>query len=344
MSLVSALAAASASSAPAAGSAALIVSSGGWLDWLVFIGLIVGTSLLDTLIFGRGSHHVSFREAATRSVVWIGIACVFAGWILLRHGYDTAAQFTIAYVVEKSLSVDNLFVFLLIFSHFRVPQSHQHPILVWGVFGAVVMRAVFIVAGAALLHQFHFLLYLFGAFLIWSGVKLLFSKDDDEDDDEGYENSTVVALSRRFIPTTDKLDGNRFFTRVNGRLVGTPLLLVLVVVELSDLVFAVDSVPAVLAISQDLFVVYTSNILAILGLRSLFFMLSGAMGKFHYLKLALAFILTFIGVKMVVDAWVHIPNVVSLAVIMLALAAAVVASVLRPKVPAPPAPNQAGHR
>ncbi len=290
---------------------------------------------LDLLIFGRHSHHVSFREAAVRSIVWIAVALGFNVFLYFEHGSDIAVPFLLAYVVEKSLSVDNLFVFLAVFSYFKVPDEHQQRVLFWGVFGAVIMRAIFILLGAALLAKFSWTMYIFGAFLIYTGVKLTMGGEDNVDP----ANSPVLRLARRFFRTTTEYDGERFFTVKEGVRHATPLFLVLLVIEFTDVLFAVDSVPAVLAISDDLFVVYASNIFAIMGLRSLYFLLSGMMGRFHYLNYGLAVVLTFIGVKMVVHSWFKISNWVSLGVILGVLTVSIIASLFRKPTPEEPAPG-----
>lgn len=296
------------------------------IDWILFAVSILGMMGLDLLVFGRHSHHVSFRESAIRSSAWIGLALAFNAYLYFRHGANTAVPFFLAYVVEQSLSVDNLFVFLAVFSYFKIKDEHQQRVLFWGVFGAVVMRAIFMVLGAALLARFTWTMYIFGGFLIYTGVKLAVSGEDDDIDPS---NSPALRFAKRFLRTTPELDGERFFTVKDGVRYATPLLLVLIVIEFTDLLFAVDSVPAVLAISDDLFIVYASNIFAIMGLRSLYFMLSGMMGRFHYLSYGLAGVLTFIGVKMVAHSWIHIGNWVSLGVIGSLLTLSVVASLLR---------------
>ncbi|MEZ4224350.1 MAG: TerC family protein [Polyangiaceae bacterium] len=303
-----------------------MLGSASILDWGVFLGVVLGTILLDVAVFGRKTHRVSFREASIRSVVWITVSLLFAGWIYHRLGAEKSVSYVVAYLVEKSLSVDNLFVFLVIFTYFRVKEEHQHRILFWGVFGAVVMRALFILAGTALLQRFHFTMYLFGAFLVFTGLKLAFKKDDSVDP----ESSLALRIARKYLRTTEKLEGDRFFVIRDGARFATPLFLVLIVVEFTDVVFAVDSVPAVLAISDDLFVVYTSNIFAIMGLRALYFMLSGMMSRFHYLDIGLSVILVFIGVKMLGANWFKVPNFVSLGVIAGVLTLAVVVSLLKP--------------
>jgi tellurite resistance protein TerC len=295
-------------------------------DWGVFAAAVVGTLLLDTLLFGRRAHRVSFREATLRSGLFIAAGLLFTLYVYRAHGTDSALAYLTAYLVEESLSVDNLFVFLVIFTYFRVPESFQPRVLTWGIVGAVVMRAVFIVAGTALLGRFHFMMYVFGAFLIYTGARLAFSKQESIDP----ESNIALKLARKYLRTTTEFDGQRFFVRKDGVLYGTPLLLVLIVIEFTDVLFAVDSVPAVLAISSDVYIVYASNIFAILGLRALYFMLSGMMSRFHYLDLGLAIILAFVGAKMVLKEVFALPNAVSLAVIGGVLAASVIASILNP--------------
>ncbi len=296
------------------------------LDWGVFAAAVVLTMLLDLALFGRTSHRISFREASVRSVLWIVVSLAFAGWVQHRMGSEKAVSYVVAYLVEKSLSVDNLFVFLVIFTYFRVKEEHQSRVLFWGVFGAVVMRAVFILAGTALLHRFHFTMYVFGAFLVFTGIKLAFKSDESVD----LENNLALRLARKYLRTTKEFSGEKFFVIKDGVRYATPLFLVVIVVEFTDVIFAVDSVPAVLAISSDLFIVYTSNIFAIMGLRALYFMLSGMMSRFHYLDIGLAVILVFIGAKMLSADFYKIPNFVSLGVIAGVLVLAVVASLLKP--------------
>lgn len=303
-----------------------MLSSASALDWGVFAGAVIGTLALDAIVFGRGTHRMSFREASLRSLLWITVGVAFAGWVHHSLGFDKAVNYTVAYLVEKSLSVDNLFVFLVIFSYFRVKEQNQQRVLFWGVFGAVVMRAIFIVAGAALLHRFHWTMYLFGAFLVFTGVKLAFKKDESMDP----EANLALRLGRRYLRTTNEFHGEKFFVIKDGVRYATPLFLVLLAIEATDVIFAIDSVPAVLAISPDLYIVYTSNIFAILGLRALYFMLAGMMNRFHYLDLGLAVILTFIGVKMLAANLVKIPNLVSLGVIAGVLTVSIVASLMRP--------------
>ena len=303
-----------------------MLSSGSAADWAVFAATAVGTLLLDRLIFGRSAHRVSFREACLRSLLFVTVGVSFTLYVYKSLGPERAVAYITAYLIEESLSVDNLFVFLVIFSYFRVPERYQPRILTWGIAGAVVMRAVFIAAGTALLNRFHFMMYVFGAFLIYTGAKLAFSNKEEV----SPEDNIAVKLARKFLRTTSEYHEQKFFIKKAGVLYGTPLFLVLIVIEFTDVLFAVDSVPAVLAISSDVYIVYTSNIFAILGLRALYFMLAGMMSRFHYLDLGLAVILTFVGAKMVFQDLYKISNFVSLGVIFSVLAAAVVASLLKP--------------
>ena len=302
-------------------------TSAGSFEWAVFAAVVVGVMALDIGLLGKRSGHMSFREAAVRSLFNIAAGLSFAGFVWWRLGRDLAANYVVAYLVEESLSVDNLFVFLIIFTYFKLSEARQHRVLFWGVSGAVLMRGIFIFAGAALLERFHWMTYVFGAFLIYTGLKLAFRKEEGAVDPE---DNLALKLARRFLRTTDEYDGEHFMTIKDGVRYATPLLLVLIVIEVTDLLFAVDSVPAVLAVSKDVFVVYTSNIMAILGLRALYFVLSGMMNRFHYLGTGLALILMFIGVKMVIASWVQIPSLISLAVIVCVLTGAVVFSLLRP--------------
>jgi TerC family integral membrane protein len=308
--------------------------SAGALDWAVFAAVVLFALGFDRAVFGRGTH-MSFREAAARSIVTISIGLLFSVFIFARHGTDQAVTYLVAYIVEESLSVDNLFVFLVIFSYFGLTEKRQHRVLFWGIWGAIVMRGIFIVAGSALLARFHWLMYLFGIFLIWTGLKLAFRKEEEVNP----EDNVALKLARRFLKTTKDFEGDAFFVVKDGVRRATPLFLVLVVIEFSDVLFAVDSVPAVLAISNNIFIIYTSNIMAILGLRSLYFVLSGMMDRFHYLGTGLAVILLFIGLKMVGTDFVKVAPFVSLGVIGGVLAIAVLASLLRP--PSPPAPPEA---
>ena len=313
---------------------ARMLGSATWLDWLAFVGAVVATMTLDRLLVGKSSNAVSFREASVRSVVAIAAALLFAGWVHQRMSLDKSVTYLVAYLVEKSLSVDNLFVFLVIFSYFGVREREQQRILFWGIVGAVIMRAIFILAGSALLHRFHWMMYVFGGFLVLTGIKLALKKEGDAVDPEA---NLALRFARKYLRTTDQPDGDKFFVLKGGLRYATPLFLVLLVVEFTDVLFAVDSVPAVLAVSDDVYIVYTSNIFAILGLRSLYFMLAGMMSRFHYLDLGLAVILVFIGAKMLLTQVVKVPNLVSLGVIAGVLAVSILVSMLRPPKPDEPA-------
>lgn len=296
------------------------------IDWAVFGGAVVAALAIDRFAFGRPKSTISFREAAVRSVFFVLVGTLFSAFVWFRRGSDSAITYLVAYVVEESLSVDNLFVFLVLFTYFRIDEVRQQRILFWGILGAVLMRGIFIVAGTALLAKFHFMMYVFGGFLIVTGAKLLFRKEETVDP----EDNVALKLARRFLRTTGDDSADRFFVVKDGVRYATPLFLVLIVVEFTDLLFAVDSVPAVLAISNDVFVVYTSNIMAILGLRALYFVLSGMMGRFHYLATGLSVILLFIGAKMVLSGFVHVSPLVSLSAIVTVLTISVCASLLRP--------------
>lgn len=300
------------------------------LDWVVFAASVVLVMAVDHFAFGRAAREMRFREAAIRSSLFGGAALLFAAFVFARRGRDAGADFVVAYLVEQSLSVDNLFVFLVVFSYFRVPQARQQRVLFWGIVGAVLMRAVFVVLGAEVLKRFTWAIYPFGLFLVWTGIKLGF-KGDDDDDAVDPGQSSVLRLAKKYLRTTDGYEGDLFFVTRDGLRYATRLFLVLLVVEFTDVLFAVDSVPAVLAITSDLFVVYTSNIFAILGLRALFFLLAGMMSRFRYLDVGLAFVLVFIGVKMLVSQKLHVPSLVSLGVIVLILAVSITLSILRPE-------------
>jgi len=300
-------------------------SAGLWIGFGLFVLFMLS---LDLGLFNRKAHAIRYREAVIWSAVWITVAMIFAGIVFWYQGTDLGLKFLTGYVIELSLSVDNLFVFLLIFSFFKVPAKVQHRVLYWGVIGALVMRLTMIFIGAALINRFHWIIYIFGAFLVYTGIKMFRQEDTDI---QPEENPVVRALTR-YIPITRHYEGNHFFTRVNGKLTGTLLLLVLIIVEVTDLVFAVDSIPAIFAITTNTFIVYTSNVFAILGLRSLYFLLAGVVEKFQYLRMGLAIVLTFIGVKMLIEAFhLVIPVWISLVVVATVLLASVAASILWPK-------------
>jgi tellurite resistance protein TerC len=277
-------------------------------------------------VFHRRAHTVKFREALAWSAVWIALAVIFAVVVFFWHGRTSALEFVTGYVIELSLSVDNLFVFLLIFRFFHVPPVHQHKVLFWGILGALIMRAVFIVAGVGLIQRFHWIVYVFGAFLVYSGIKLFFQ----EEAEIHPEKNPVLRLFRRFVPVTKDYEGNKFFVRRAG-LYATPLFVVLLVVETTDLLFAVDSIPAILAITRDAFIVYTSNVFAIMGLRSMYFALAGMMEMFRYLHYGLSLVLVFVGAKMLLSHYLEIPTPVALAAVAGVLAISVIASVANPK-------------
>ncbi|HUI06502.1 MAG TPA: TerC family protein [Verrucomicrobiae bacterium] len=299
------------------------------LLWGVFGALVVVMMTLDLGVFHRRARDIGLKEAATWSAVWIGLALGYGGLIAWVRGGHSALEFLTGYIIEESLSVDNLFVFLLIFAYFAVPTRHQHNVLFWGILGAMALRAVFIVAGVALIERFAWVIYVFGAILIVSGVKMGWEKEKRI----RPEQNPILKLFRRLMPVTQGYESARFFLRQGGRTFATPLLLVLVVVETTDLVFAVDSIPAVLAITQDRLIVYTSNILAVMGLRAMYFALRGTMDHFHHLHYGLSIILVFVGVKMLIGHFYEIPTVIALAVVAVVLALSVIASLVWPKKP-----------
>lgn len=293
------------------------------LLWTVFIVVIGMVLALDLGLLNRRAHSITFREAVNWSLLWFTLAMAFAAGVFIHIGREDGMQFLTGYIIELSLSVDNVFLFVLLFSYFQVPPRYQHRVLIWGVLSAFVMRGVMIAAGAALLERFHWIIYLFGGFLILTGVKMLMTRHEDTDPG----NSRLMKWVRKHIPLTEHYDGQKFFTYVDGKRLATPLFLILVMIECTDLVFALDSIPAIFGITQDPFLVFTSNVFAILGLRSLYFVLSGVMQLFHYLTLGLSAILIFVGFKML--GIVHISIEVSLGVIGLILAVSIIASLVR---------------
>jgi tellurite resistance protein TerC len=296
-----------------------------YLPWVIFTVTVLGILALDLGVFHRKSQAVSLREATIWTVVWVTMALAFCGGIVFFRGTEPALEFLSGYLIEYSLSVDNIFVFVVVFTMFRVPASAQHRVLFWGILGAFAFRGAMIGIGAVLIARYHWILYLFGAFLIYTGVKLATQKDEAVE----VHDNILVRFVRRHLPMTTHYVHAQFTHLENGRKLFTPLALVLVVIETSDIIFALDSIPAVFAITQDPFIVYTSNIFAILGLRSLYFLLAGIIDRFHYLKHALAVILTFVGVKMVISRWYEIHIGTSLAVIVGTLGVAMLASVIR---------------
>jgi tellurite resistance protein TerC len=293
-----------------------------WIGFSVFILFMLS---LDLGLFNRRAHTIKYREAAIWSGIWIALASVFACIVFYYQGSSRGLEFVTGYLIELSLSVDNLFVFLLIFSYFKVPSKYQHRVLFWGVLGALVMRLTMIFIGATLINRFHWIIYIFGAFLVYTGIKMFTQQDNDFQP----EDNALVRFVTRVFPMTRTYEDKKFFTRIDGRLTGTLLLLVLVIVEVADLVFAVDSIPAIFAITTNAFIVYTSNVFAILGLRSMYFLLAGVVEKFHYLKIGLAIVLTFIGAKMLIVAvHINIPIWISLVFVAVVLLSSVVASLV----------------
>jgi tellurite resistance protein TerC len=297
------------------------------LHWIVFAVIVLVMLALDLGVFHRKAHVVRLREAVVWSAVWIGLSLIFNLGVYIYLGPQAGLDFLTAYIVEKSLSIDNIFVFLLIFSYFSVPPQFQHRVLFWGIIAALVMRALFIAAGLTLIAKFEWILYVFGAFLVFTGIKMAVRKEGEIHP----ERNPVLKLFRRFFSVTNEYEGSRFLVRKGERLFATPLLVVLLVVETSDLIFAVDSIPAVLAITVDPFIVYTSNVFAILGLRALYFALAGIVELFHYLHYGLAAILVFVGVKMLVSKVYHVPTVLALAFIAGTVTICVVASIVHPR-------------
>jgi tellurite resistance protein TerC len=296
------------------------------LFWILFNLFVLAMLALDLGVLNRRSHHVRFREALAWSGVWIALAAAFAVLELFWHGRAQALQFVTGYVIELSLSIDNLFVFLVIFRYFKVPDEYQHKVLSWGILGALLMRGVFIVAGVGLIHRFSWITHVFGAVLVYSGLKLLRSGETEIHPEKNF----VLRLFRRAFPVTKEYVGGQFFTRRNG-LYATPLLVVLLFVETSDILFAVDSIPAVLAITLNAFVVYTSNVFAILGLRSMYFALAGMMDLLRYLHYGLSVVLIFIGLKMLGSHYVNIPTEWALAIVLFVLGVSILASLLNPQ-------------
>lgn len=295
-----------------------------WIGFLAFVLLMLA---LDLGVFHRKSHEVKIKEALIWSAVWISMAMVFNYGIYVYMGEIKAMEFLTGYVIEKSLSIDNLFVFIMIFSYFNVDKKYQHKVLFWGILGALIMRSIFIFAGVALISKFHWIIYIFGAFLIFTGAKMLFQKDEKMDPNK----NPLVRLFKRFYPVTDTMNGDRFFVKINAKTFATPLFVVLLLVEFTDLIFAVDSIPAIMAITSDPFIIFTSNVFAILGLRALYFALAGITQYFHYIKYGLSTILVFVGLKMLMVDFFKIPVMISLFTILGILVISVVASLVFPK-------------
>ena len=302
------------------------LSGANWLG-VGFSFFILAMLSLDLGLFNRKAHTIKYKEAWIWSGVWVTLALIFAGLVFHYQGSQRGFEFLTGYIIELSLSVDNLFVFLLVFSYFKVPAKFQHRVLFWGVMGALIMRLTMIFVGAALIERFHWIIYIFGGFLIYTGIKMFRQEEVEVHPDQ----NPVVRLVTRFFPISHHYDEQKFFTTIDGKRTGTLLLLVLIVVEVTDLVFAVDSIPAIFAVTTNTFIVYTSNVFAILGLRSMYFLLAGVVEKFRYLRVGLAIVLTFIGFKMLLGATgLHIPIKFSLAFVALVLVGSVVASLLFP--------------
>jgi tellurite resistance protein TerC len=298
------------------------------LAWIGFSAFVLTMLALDLGLFHRKSHAVSLKEAVTWTAIWVGLALTFNIGIYYRHGGEQALQFLTGYVVELSLSVDNLFVFLLVFAHFKVPDQYRHKVLFWGILGALIMRIVFIVAGTTLITKFHWIIYVFGALLVASGIKMLLQRDDDIHP----EKNPLLKFCRRFINVASHYDRGQFFLKQDGQTFASPLFLVLLILESTDLVFALDSVPAALAITSDPFIVFTSNVFAILGLRSMFFALEGIMKKFRYLRYGLSAVLVFVGAKMLVTGFYKVPTPISLLLIVSILSISIITSLaIKPK-------------
>jgi tellurite resistance protein TerC len=296
---------------------------------ILFAVIVVGFLIVDLGFLNKKSHKIGFKPALYQSLFWVGISVVFGFLIYLFIGKEVAVEFFSAYVTEKMLSVDNLFVILLIFSYFKLEEKYHHKALFWGILGAIIFRGIFIGAGSYIIHQFYWVLYIFGAVLLYTGIKLLKDKKEEHID---FKNSKIIKFAHKILPFTDTHHGGKFFFRENGKLYFTSLFMVVLMVEATDIIFAVDSIPAVFAISQNLFVVFTSNIFAIMGLRALFFLIENILHKFHHLQKGLAVILLFIGLKMLVGIFgIHISSIVSFGVIIFALVSSIVLSIIFPK-------------
>ncbi|MFA5815959.1 MAG: TerC family protein [Bacteroidales bacterium] len=297
------------------------------LMWAGFVVFIILMLLLDLVVFNRKTHEIKMKEALLLSLFWISLAIVFNLGVWRYLGQQKALEFLAAYLIEESLSIDNMFVFILIFAYFQVNPKYQHKILFWGIVGAMVLRAIFIITGVALINKFHWIIYIFGAFLIFTGIRMAFDKGSKIEPDK----NPIIKLVKRIIPVTTDHRYGKFFVRIDTKLFATPLFITLVMIEFTDLVFAVDSIPAVLAISKDPFIVYTSNVFAILGLRSLYFALSSIISYFRYLKFGLSAILFFVGVKMCISGLYKIPIGISLGVLVGILAISIILSVVIPQ-------------
>ena len=300
------------------------LGSGSPLLWGLFFLVVLVALALDLGVFHRKAHEVSSREAAVFTVVWVALSLCFNAFIWWDLGPQKGLEFLTGYLIEKSLSVDNLFVMVLVFTSFAVPKIYQHRVLFWGILGALVMRGALILVGSQLVERFHFVIYVFGGFLVFSGIRMLFAGEEEPEP----QKNLALRTFRRFVPTTDKYEGQHFFVKRGEKRMATPLLAALVVIEAMDLVFAVDSIPAIFAVTTDPYIVFTSNIFAILGLRAMYFLLANVIEKFVHLKIGLAIILSYVGVKMLISGWYKIPTYVSLAVIVGVLLTSVLTSLL----------------
>ena len=295
--------------------------------WTCFIGFVLVMLALDLGVFHRKSHEIKIKEALIWSAVWISLALAFNYGIYVFMGKEKAIEFLTGYVIEKSLSIDNLFVFIMLFTYFNVNTKYQHKVLFWGILGALVMRAIFIFAGVALINKFHWIIYVFGVLLVFTGIKMLFHKDEKIDPNK----NPLVRLFKKFFPVTDQEHGGKFFVKMKGRTFATPLFIVLLLVEFTDLIFAVDSIPAILAITNDTFIIFTSNVFAILGLRALYFALAGITKYFYYIKYGLSAILVFVGIKMTIVDFYKVPILYSLFTIASILLISIIVSLVFPK-------------
>src|SRR3954463_10598774 len=302
------------------------IAAGTPLHWGVFFLLLLGMLALDLGVFNRREHRIGLREALLWSIVWTGVGLAFTLWIALRFGRQAGLEFLTAYVIERALSFDNIFVFVILFNYFAVPAEQQHRVLFWGILGALLSRGLFIGLGTALISRFEWLIFVFGAFLVYTGFKMF----RGEEPEVHPEKNPLVRLFQRFVPLTGSYHGKRFLLRTHGRIEATPLLLVLVVIEATDVIFAVDSIPAVFGVTRNTFIIFTSNIFAILGLRALYFLLAGLMVRFRYLGYGIGLVLVFVGGKMLAHPWIEIPTAVSLGIVLGVLALAILASLLRP--------------
>lgn len=296
-------------------------------EWVAFLAIIGFMLVLDLGVFHKKSHKVSIKESLAWTGVWISLAMLFNVWVYYKMGPQKGIEFFTGYIIEKALSVDNIFVISLIFTYFRVPAQYQHRVLFWGVLGALFFRIIFIYAGVALIAKFNWMIYVFGVFLVYTGIKML----KDEEKHIEIEANPMIVFVKKFWKISPNFDGENFRTKINGVWHFTPLFLVLIMIETTDIIFAVDSIPAILAITPDPYIVFTSNVFAILGLRSLYFALNGIMEMFEYINYALSGILVFVGIKMIIAGWYHIPTIISISVILGLLILSVVASIYFPR-------------